>query len=87
MCEININNKSGSNPHELEYHKLQLTSSPRSFPLVNLKRTAEQTFIFLDTPDPRSYKKTHGQTVVLKEDPVAKRIVITDNTCKVCQFN
>ena len=28
MYEININNKSGSNPHELEYHKLQLTSSP-----------------------------------------------------------
>ena len=64
MCEININNKSGSNPHELEYHKLQLTSSPRSLPLVNLKGRAEQTFIFLDTPDPRSYKKTHGQAVV-----------------------
>ena len=27
----NINNKSGSNPHELEYHKLQLTSSPGVF--------------------------------------------------------
>ena len=46
MCEIDINNKSGSNPHELEYHKLQLTSYPRNFPLVNLKGTAEQTFIF-----------------------------------------
>ena len=29
MCEIN--NKSGSNPHELEYHKLQLTSYPGIF--------------------------------------------------------
>ena len=55
------NNKSRSNPHEQEYHRLQLTSSPGLFPL---KGTAGQTFIFLDTPDPRSYKKTHGQAVV-----------------------
>ena len=31
MCEIDINNKSGSNPYELEYHKLQLASSPGVF--------------------------------------------------------
>ena len=53
--------------------------------LVNWKGTAEQTFIFLDTPDPRSNKKTHGQAFVWKEDPVAKRIVITDNAWKMCQ--
>ena len=58
---------------------------PRVFPLVHLKGTAEQTFIFIDTLDPRSYKKTYGQAVVQKEDPVAKRIVITENAWKMCQ--
>ena len=56
-----------------------------AFPLVNFKGTVEQTFIFLDTPDLRSYKKTHGQAVVQKEDPVTERIVITDNAWKMCQ--
>ena len=47
---------------------------PRAFPLVILKGTAEQTFIFPDTPDPRSYKKAHDQAVVQKEEPVAKQL-------------
>ena len=59
--------------------KLVVIVIPRVFPLVHLKGTEEQTFIFLDTLDPRSNKKTHGQAVVQKEDPVAKRIVVTDN--------
>ena len=67
-----INNKSGSNPldHELEHHKLQITSSPELFH-VKFKGMAEQTFIFLDTPDPWSYKKTHGQAVVQKDKPAS----------------
>ena len=35
---------------------------------------AEQTFIFLDTPDPWSYKKTHGQDVD------------AENAWKMCQI-
>ena len=48
---------------------------------------AEQTFIFLDTPDPWSYKKTHGQAVVQKDEPFAETqaVVIAENAWKMCQ--
>ena len=57
----------------------------QGFPLVNFKGTVEQTFIFLDTPDLRSYKKTYGKAAVQKKDLLAERIVITDNAWKMCQ--
>ena len=46
---------------------------------------AEQTFIFLDTPDPWSYKKTH---VVQKDEPFAETqaVVIAENAWKLCQI-
>ena len=49
---------------------------------------AEQTFIFLDTPDPWSYKKTHGQDVVKQDEPVAETqaVVIAENAWKMCQI-
>ena len=39
-------------------------------------------------PDPRSYKKTHGQAVVQKEEPVTETqaVVITENAGKMCQI-
>ena len=39
-------------------------------------------------PDPRSYKKTHGQAVVQKEEPVTETqaVVITENVGKMCQI-
>ena len=44
--------------------------------------------MFLDMPDPRSYKKTHGQAVVQKEEPVTETqaVVITENAGKMCQI-
>ena len=39
-------------------------------------------------PDPRAYKKTHGQAVVQKKEPVTKTqaVVITENAEKMCQI-
>ena len=50
---------------------------------------AEQTFIFLDPPDPWSYKKTHGQAVVQKDKPAfaeTQAVVIAGNAWKMCQI-
>ena len=63
--------------------------SSQSFSISKFKTYGgKKTFIFQNTPDPQSYKKTHGQAVVQKGEPVAETqaVVIAESAWKMCQI-
>ena len=63
--------------------------SSQSFSISKFKTYGgKKTFIFQNTPDPQSYKKTHGRAVVQKGEPVAETqaVVIAESAWKMCQI-